>query len=119
MGCLVQSSGSGFGEKELLEFLSLSDHMVFNSFSLWQRFGEITSKWKDRVSFGIRINPQHQEAKTPLYDPSAPFSRLGTPKDQFPREAFEKGFIEGIEGYHFHNLCEHNSDALLRTWNHV
>jgi carboxynorspermidine decarboxylase len=116
MGKEVHSYAAAFSRSDLEAFLEISDHMVFNSFSLWNRFRDVTSRYRDRVSYGIRINPQHREAETELYDPSAPFSRLGTPRDQFPKEAFTDGFIEGIDGYHFHNLCEQNSDALIRTW---
>jgi len=119
MGKEVHSYAAGFDEQDLLEFLTYSDHVVFNSFSLWDRFRSVTASWQGKVSFGIRINPQHREAETPLYDPSAPFSRLGTVKEQFPQDAFKQGFIDGIDGYHFHNLCEQNSDALVRTWDRV
>jgi carboxynorspermidine decarboxylase len=119
MGKEVHSYAAAFSQSDLIEFLELSDHMVFNSFSLWERFGETARTYADRVSYGIRINPRHREAETELYDPSAPFSRLGTPVDEFPASAFADGGIEGIEGYHFHNLCEQNSDALIRTWEAV
>ncbi|MGM0432825.1 MAG: carboxynorspermidine decarboxylase [Spirochaetota bacterium] len=119
MGKEVHSYAAGMDEKDLYEFLQLSDHLVFNSFSQWNRFRSTTRLWEDRVSFGLRINPRHQEAETPLYDPSAPYSRLGIPLDEFPQEVFSTGGIEGIDGYHFHNLCEQNSDALIRTWEAV
>jgi carboxynorspermidine decarboxylase len=119
MGREVHSYAAAFSQSDLIEFLELSDHMVFNSFSLWERFRDTARTYADRVSYGIRINPRHREAETELYDPSAPFSRLGTPVDQFPASAFSDGGIDGIEGYHFHNLCEQNSDALIRTWEAV
>lgn len=95
-----------FREVEFDEIARVCDHIVFNSFNQWRQF-------KDRakgVSCGIRVNPRQSEVETPLYDPCAPGSRLGvTP------EAFEWDAMEGIEGLHFHTLCELNSDALERT----
>ncbi|MCF7933789.1 MAG: carboxynorspermidine decarboxylase [Spirochaetia bacterium] len=119
MGQQVHSYAAGFDEQMLSSFLRYSDHLIFNSFSLWDRFRPTTRQWQDRVSFGLRINPQQQEAETPMYDPSAPYSRLGITRDQFPQEVFTAGYIEGIEGFHIHNLCEQNSDALIRTWDRV
>jgi carboxynorspermidine decarboxylase len=64
------------------------------------------------VSCGMRVNPEHSEVKVPLYDPCAPFSRLGV-----TRENFRKNDLEGISGLHFHTLCELNADSLARTLN--
>lgn len=99
-----------YREHEFDSILKISDHLSFNSVAQWK-------KYKDKVlrkgaKAAIRINPQHSEVTTPLYDPSAPFSRLGMPLDIF-RENIEE--LEGITGLHIHNLCQHNSDALERT----
>ena len=63
-----------------------------------------------KVKFGLRINPEHSETKTALYDPCRPDSRLGI------RSADLEGVaLEGISGLHFHTLCEQDSYALERT----
>jgi len=92
------------------EFIKYSDHLIFNSFSQWEKFRSIIIKSKKIISCGLRVNPEHCEAETQMYDPCAPNSRLG-----ITRKNFEPQNIQGIEGLHFHNLCELNADALVRT----
>lgn len=96
--------------EEFDEILGYADHLVFNSFPQWERFRERVAASGKRVSCGIRINPQHSEVKTPLYDPCVRFSRLGVVADQFRPE-----LLAGIEGVHFHALCGQTSDVLART----
>jgi len=95
---------------EFDELLSYCDHMVFNSFSQWHYFKPLIEKKGNFLRCGIRINPEHSEVDTPLYDPCAPFSRLG-----ITRQALENEDLTGISGLHFHTLCEKNADALERT----
>jgi carboxynorspermidine decarboxylase len=66
------------------------------------------------VSPGLRVNPEHQEAETELYDPSAPGSRLG-----IKAEDLHRADLTGIDGFHIHNLCESDSFATQRTINAV
>jgi carboxynorspermidine decarboxylase len=95
---------------EFPELLTYSDHIVFNSFSQWNRFKHAVRSYGKRVRCGIRVNPEHSEVKVPLYDPCGPCSRLGV-----TRQNFEPHNLEGISGLHFHNLCELNADSLART----
>lgn len=99
-----------FDEQSLLETIRYSDHITFNSPSQVDRFRSIIDQHRSQVSFGLRINPQHSEVAVPLYDPCAPGSRLGTTK-----ESLVKADLRGIEGLHFHTLCELGADALGRT----
>ena len=99
-----------FDEASLRESIRYSDHITFNSPSQIDRFRSIIDEYASKVSFGLRINPQHSEVEVPLYDPCAPGSRLGTTK-----EALMKADLRGIEGLHFHTLCELGADALART----
>ena len=64
------------------------------------------------IECGLRLNPEHSETDTPIYDPSGPNSRLGTTLKNFKANLDD---LEGLSGLHFHNLCELNSDALERT----
>jgi carboxynorspermidine decarboxylase len=99
-----------FQEHEFGELLGYADHLVFNSFSQWSRFkGRLTAAGRP-VSCGIRINPQHSEVKTKIYDPCTRFSRLGVVAGEFRPEQ-----LDGIEGLHFHALCGQTSDVLART----
>jgi carboxynorspermidine decarboxylase len=106
----VHICGPAYRDDEFKQIMSIVDHIVFNSFSMWERFREQIKKGPREVRCGLRINPRHSEVKTRIYDPCAPGSRLGIPIEQFAGMS-----IEGITGLHFHTLCELNSDALERT----
>ncbi|MCH5201024.1 MAG: carboxynorspermidine decarboxylase [Oscillospiraceae bacterium] len=99
-----------YTDKEFDELLKICDHISFNSVRQWERFrGKVLSSRK-KPSCGIRVNPEHSTQKKSIYDPCAPFSRLGV-----TRSAFGSSLPEGIEGLHFHTLCEQNADALAST----
>ena len=99
-----------YTEGEMQELVSICDHIVFNSFSQLERHRSVWQK--SGVSVGIRVNPacSTQEGHA-IYDPCAPFSRLGV-----TRENFRADLLEGVEGLHFHTLCEQNSDDLVKTF---
>ncbi|MFA6160502.1 MAG: carboxynorspermidine decarboxylase, partial [Parcubacteria group bacterium] len=92
------------------EYLKYCDHLVFNSFSQWNNFKEIIKKSKKKISCGMRVNLEHRESEVEMYDPSRPHSQFGVTIDNF-----EEDNLSGIEGLHFHNLCELNADALERS----
>ncbi|MFC0266794.1 carboxynorspermidine decarboxylase [Kushneria aurantia] len=99
-----------FTETEMAVVLRYADHLSFNSPGQWRRFRDTVAAAPRRVSCGLRVNPEHSTGAVPLYDPCAPGSRLGT------RAAnLEPGGLDGLEGLHFHTLCEQNSDALEAT----
>ncbi|MDR1760706.1 MAG: carboxynorspermidine decarboxylase [Fibrobacter sp.] len=94
-----------YGSHEINAILDLADHITFNSFSQWMRFKEETLA--KGVSAGLRVNPESSSVEVDLYNPCGRYSRLGITQKEFRAE-----FLEGIEGLHFHALCEQNSDAL-------
>lgn len=99
-----------YNDEDFDELLKIADHISFNSVNQWNYFRE---KMKGRgIEPAVRINPEHSEVKTQLYDPCAPFSRLGITLKNF-KEGLNS--LDGITGLHFHNLCELNSDSLERT----
>lgn len=104
----VHAYSPAYKPGDIDELLSLSHHITFNSLSQWQRYKQQTLA--AGVSAGLRINPEHREAETELYDPSAPGSRLGV-----RAEDLKQADLDGIEGLHVHNLCECDSYALQRT----
>ncbi len=104
----VHSYCPAYTEASLQEFLTHSDHLVFNNQRQLQRLLPFIP---EHVSIGLRLNPQQQEAEVEIYDPSAPCSRLGTIRDEF-----DPDLLERIDGFHVHNLCEQDSDSLVRTW---
>lgn len=106
----VHSFSAAFKESDVEELLRISDHLVFNSFNQLERFRPLWEKEAGRVSIGLRVNPEHSEGHTEIYDPCAPKSRLG-----IPRREFEGRSLEGIDGLHFHTLCEQLFEPLERT----
>jgi carboxynorspermidine decarboxylase len=110
MGKEVHSFAAAYSRRDLEDFLKWSDHIIFNSFSQWQQFNLPIKNASRAISCGIRINPEHSEGNVPIYDPCAFGSRLGV-----IRNHFKSHLLDGIEGLHFHTLCEHNADALERT----
>ncbi|HPF55261.1 MAG TPA: carboxynorspermidine decarboxylase [Clostridiales bacterium] len=108
MGKETHIFSAAYPEKDFDEILTLCDHISFNSFSQWEKYREKTLRAKK--SCGIRINPEHSTQGHGIYDPCAEGSRLGV-----TRKHFREDLLDGIEGLHFHTLCEQNSDALIET----
>jgi carboxynorspermidine decarboxylase len=106
----VHSFSAAFSERDVVELLEISDHLVFNSFAQLERFRPLWEKERGRVSIGLRVNPEHSEGHTPIYDPCAPNSRLGIPVRHFAGQS-----LAGVEGLHFHTLCEQLFEPLERT----
>ncbi len=106
----VHSFAAAFKESDVIELLRISNHLVFNSFNQLERFRPLWEKEKGRVSIGLRVNPQHSEGHTDIYDPCAVNSRLGIPLAEF-----EGRSLSGVEGLHFHTLCEQLFEPLERT----
>jgi len=106
----VHSFAAAFRASDVVELLQISDHLVFNSFNQLERFRPLWEKEQGRVSIGLRVNPEHSEGHTAIYDPCAPKSRLG-----IPRAEFDGRSLRGVEGLHFHSLCEQLFEPLERT----
>lgn len=104
---------AAYRDSEFDELLRYADHIVFNSPSQLQKFGEKAKKAGKEI--GLRINPEcsTQEGHE-IYDPCAPKSRLGTTLSQW-NELMSPSLTEMLDGIHFHTLCEQNSDALNVT----
>ena len=104
-----------YREEEMGEILSLCGHVVLNSPQQIRRYKrQILATGR---SVGLRVNPEcsTQEGHA-IYDPCAPGSRLGTTLSQLERALAETpDLLEGIEGLHFHTLCEQDADALAVT----
>lgn len=108
MGKETHIFSAAYPEKDFDEILTLCDHISFNSFSQWEKYRE--KALRTQKSCGIRINPEHSTQDHGIYDPCAEGSRLGV-----TRKHFREDLLDGIEGLHFHTLCEQNSDALIET----
>jgi carboxynorspermidine decarboxylase len=97
-------------ENEFEEMMGYSSSIVFNSFNQFHKFYPETRKADHPISCGIRVNPEYSDVETDFYNPSAAGSRLGVGSDEFPDE-----LPEGIEGIHFHVLCESDSYSLEKV----
>ena len=106
----VHFCAPAFPDADFDAILSFSHHITFNSFSFWNRYRSRIGSARKTVRCGIRVNPEHSEVRTPIYDPCGPGSRLGV-----VRSLFKADSLKGISGLHFHTLCELNADALART----
>lgn len=105
---------AAYKAEDLPEICRLSDHIIFNSPSQIARFVPVIEQARQRgdaFDIGLRINPLHAEGEVPKYDPCAPHSRLGFPVDQLIDE-----HMVGVNGLHFHTLCEQDFEPLERTW---
>ena len=99
-----------YTEDEMDSLVKIADHIVFNSFRQWDKYKDKVKSCGRNISCGIRVNPEYSEIDTEIYDPCAPNSRLGVTADQF-----DESKLGGIDGLHFHTLCEQDSDTLKRT----
>ena len=99
-----------YREDEFDEIIKICDHIIFNSFSQWQKYKDKIKDAERKIECGLRINPEYSEIETEIYNPCAAGSRLGITIDNFRDED-----LTGIDGLHFHTMCEQNSDVLKRT----
>ncbi|WP_419909170.1 carboxynorspermidine decarboxylase [Hoeflea sp.] len=107
-GGQMHAYAPGLKASDIEEMLALADHLILNSLGQWRRFRERLEQ-ADGVQIGLRINPGHNEVENPLYDPCAPWSRLGVPAGELtPAD------LDGLSGIHIHALCDHPYDAFDR-----
>ncbi len=104
-----------YTDESFEQFIKECSHITFNSLSQWERFAERLKRHNEshpecKVSAGLRINPQCSVIDTDIYNPCLPGSRFGI-------NAAEATIPlpEGIEGLHFHALCESNSHDLAKV----
>ena len=106
----VHSYAPAYTDEDICQHLELSDHIVFNSIPQWKKFKDRIASSDRKIEVGLRVNPGHSETEVDLYNPCAAGSRLGITHDKFSGED-----ISGVDGLHFHTLCQKGSDALYRT----
>ena len=108
MGGETHIFSAAYLERDFNEIVSLCDHISFNSFRQWEQYR--ARALAAGRSCGIRVNPACSTQEHGIYDPCAAGSRLGV-----TREQFRPDLLDGLEGLHFHTLCQQNSDALIKT----
>ena len=107
----VHAYSPAFKDEEFAQLLRVADHVSFNSPAQWKRYRAAAQAATRKVSFGLRVNPEHAEVEVELYNPCARGSRLGTLRSEIKDVAD----LEGLEGLHFHTMCQQGADVLQRT----
>ena len=106
LGGQVHAYAPAYSDGEMQELVTLADHVVLNSPAQWRKHRHKLAG----ISCGLRVNHEHQEVDVALYDPAGACSRLGT-----TRANLTAADLDGLDGLHFHPLCQKNSDALARA----
>ena len=110
MGCKAHTYAPAYIPDEFQEVLSYSSHITFNSIQQYMYYKPQLESVETSVSAGLRVNPEYSEVEVDLYNPSAPGSRLGIQDIHL-----KDGLPDGIEGLHFHVLCESSSYELEKV----
>ena len=100
-----------YTEREIEELMQYSSHITFNSIGQYERFG--ARALLRGISCGLRINPRYSPVETDLYNPCVEGSRLGVTREELGE------LPEGIEGLHFHVLCESRPEHLRKAFEAV
>ena len=114
MGSPALTYSPAYTEADFPAILKYSSHITFNSLSQFDRFYPLVKADGRGISCGLRINPEFSDVETDLYNPCAPGSRMG-----IVRDLLGETLPEGVEGLHFHTLCESSSYDLERTLQEV
>lgn len=108
LGSKAHTYAPVYRDDEIDEILKCSSHITFNSIAQFEKYKSMAKHYN--VSCGLRINPEHSDVATALYNPCAPGSRFGVTASALPNP-----LPHDIEGLHFHTLCESNSYDLENT----
>ncbi len=108
LGSKAHTFAPVYKDSEIETIAQCSSHITFNSLAQYERHRAVTERYG--ISCGVRINPEYSDVETDLYNPCAPGSRFGIIRDQLPAQ-----LPAGIEGLHFHTLCESTSYDLENT----
>lgn len=104
-----------YTEKTFPEFLKGSTYITFNSIAQYEKFRPVLEAHNQtsskKVSAGLRVNPQCSVIETDIYNPCMPGSRFGVMAEDLPV------LPAGVEGLHFHALCESSSYDLEKVLN--
>lgn len=115
LGGNVHSYCPAYTPETINEYLNGSSHITFNSVNQFKRFKADLDKHNatpgnKHVSPGLRVNPLCSVIETDIYNPALPGSRFGVTAEQLGDT-----LPKGIEGLHFHSLCESSSYDLQRV----
>lgn len=104
-----------YKDEDMEEITGICDHIIFNSVNQLKKYKKYCIE--RGVSIGIRINPEFstQEGHE-IYDPCASGSRLGITLHTLENAIKEESsLLDGVDGLHFHTLCEQGAEPLKDT----
>lgn len=106
-----------YKENDMDELVKICDHIVFNSIAQLIKYKNKCIE--NGVGIGLRLNPQcSTQGDHAIYDPCSKGSRLGVTLNSLEQAlAEDASILDGVDGFHFHTLCEQNSDDLETTLN--
>ena len=114
LGSEIHSYCPAYTPETIKEYMAGSTHITFNSVSHWERFRDTiqahNANGARHISPGLRVNPQCSVIETDIYNPALPGSRFGVTAEQL-----DGNLPEGLEGLHFHSLCESTSYDLEKV----
>ena len=107
--CLAHTYCPAYTDETIGIFTKGSSHITFNSVAQYLRFKDRIAAVDHHISCGLRINPMCSVIETDIYNPCSPGSRFGVTAEQLHE------LPEGIDGFHFHALCESTSYDLEKV----
>ena len=113
-GSKAHTYSPAYTETDFPVIMKCSSHITFNSFNQFRHFYPEIEANEEKISCGIRINPEYSEVEVELYNPCAPGTRFGVTADLLPDT-----LPAGIEGFHCHCHCESGSYELEHTLKHI
>ena len=113
-GSKAHTYSPAYTETDFPVIMKGSSHITFNSFNQFRHFYPEIEANEEKISCGIRINPEYSEVEVELYNPCAPGTRFGVTADLLPDT-----LPAGIEGFHCHCHCESGSYELEHTLKHI
>ena len=103
-----------YSKEEMSYLCTVADTVVFNSVNQWKAFQPMISNCGREIEVGLRINPEYSEVQIEIYNPCTSRSRFGIREDGLYGVS-----LDGVDGFHFHTICQQGSDVLERTLLHV
>ncbi len=109
----VHTFGPAYSAEDIDRLIKYSDAIIFNSIRQWKKYREGIARSGRKIEVGLRVNPKYSEIETELYNPASPEAGLGVLPEELEGED-----LQGLDGLHFHVLCENNADALAHVLDH-
>lgn len=108
--CKTHTYCPAYTDDTIHKFIAGSSHITFNSVMQFLRFKDVIAAHNagggHTVSAGLRVNPMCSVIETDIYNPCQAGSRFGVVAEDLD------DVPDGIEGFHFHALCESSSHDL-------